>query len=64
MLLDAHGPGALAHQGDIIRVCPKGGNIPLHPLQCRQLIVEPVVAGTACLLLQFRQAGEAQRPSR
>ena len=44
-LLDAHGTGTLAHDGDVVGITAKGSDVGAHPLQGRQLIQKGVVAG-------------------
>ena len=43
--LNAHSPGGLTSDGDIIRVTTKGGNVPPNPLQSENLVQQAVVAG-------------------
>ena len=58
-LLDAHGTGALAHDGDVVGIAAKGSDIGTHPLQGRQLIQKGIVAGESGLISQLGQADKA-----
>ena len=58
-LLDAHGTGALAHDGDVVGIAAKGSDVGAHPLQGRQLIQKGIVAGGSGLLSQLGQADKA-----
>ena len=58
-LLDAHGTGALAHDGDVVGIAAKGSDVGTHPLQGRQLIQKGVVAGESGLISQLGQADKA-----
>ena len=62
MLLDAHGAGALTHDGDLFRIAAESGDILPNPPDRTELVIKTVVAAGAGLLLQLGQAGEAQRP--
>ena len=62
MLLYAHGTGALAHDGHILRISAEGLDIVLHPADRGHLVIESVVAGKAGFLLQLGQAYKAHRP--
>ena len=42
--LDAHGAGALSHDGDVVRVATELGNVIFHPHQGRNLVQHAVVA--------------------
>ena len=59
MLLNAHGTGALTHDGDGLGVTAEGGDVVLNPLDGGHLVIEAVVAGEAGLLPKLRQAEKA-----
>ena len=59
--LHAHGTGALAEDGDMLRVSAKGLDVVLDPLQSGNLVHEAIVSALALFGREFRMAQEAQR---
>ena len=61
-ILHRDGPGALAHNGDVVAVAAEVGDVLLHPPDGRQLVVQAEVAVPAVLRLYFPVGQVAQHP--
>ena len=59
VLLNAHGAGTLAHDGDVFGVAAEGSDVVFHPFHGGDLVIQAIVAGETGLLLQLGQAKEA-----
>ncbi len=59
---DGKRTGRLAEDGDVVRVAAKGRDVALHPLDSRQFVEQPVVAGRVVGILrgQFRGGEETE----
>ena len=61
VLLHAHAACALAHDGHVVRIAAKSGDVVMHPLNGTQLVEQAVVAGEASLFLELGQTHETHR---
>ena len=56
--LDAHAPGALAEEGDVLRIPAEGGDVLPHPGEGRDLVQDAVVAADGAAVLSLRLGGQ------
>ena len=61
-VLDGDGPGALAHDGDVVRVPAKGADMGFHPAKGGELVVQAKVPVPAVLGLYLFMGEIPQRP--
>ena len=61
-ILDGDGPGALAHEGEIVRVTAEGGDVVPDPTDSGQLIVQAEVPVPAVSLLDLLMGEIPQGP--